>query len=54
MGFCFEEEAEQFLQMTPAVEEIITDSGIISLKYWLDVGQEEQTRRLMARIDDGP
>ena len=35
------------------VERAMVDSGIILLKYWLEVGQEEQTRRLEARIDDG-
>ena len=37
----------------PAVEKAIVDSGVILLKYWLEVSPEEQTRRLEARIDDG-
>ena len=37
----------------PLVEKAIVDSGIILLKYWLEVSPEEQTRRLEARIDDG-
>ena len=53
MGFCTEDQAARFLQMTPAAERAITDSGIILLKYWLEVSEEEQTRRLQARIDDG-
>ncbi len=53
MEFCSEEQAERFLQAVPLVERAIVDSGIILLKYWLEVGQEEQTRRLKARIDDG-
>ena len=53
MGFCTQEEAERFLALTPFVERAIVDSGIILLKYWLDVSPEEQTRRLEARIDDG-
>ena len=53
MGFCTEEEAKRFLQLTPRVENAIIESGIILLKYWLEVGSEEQTRRLEARIDDG-
>ena len=46
MGFCTEEQAKRFLQMVPPVEKAIVDSGIILLKYWLEVSEEEQTRRL--------
>ena len=53
MGFCSEEQAKRFLQMTPAVEKAIVDSGIILLKYWLEVSEAEQTRRLEGRIEDG-
>ena len=53
MGFCTEEQAKTFLKGVPLVEHAIIDSGIILLKYWLEVGQEEQTRRLEQRIDDG-
>src|SRR5438132_6379980 len=53
MGFCTEEQVKRFLQMTPPVERAIVESGIILLKYWLEVSPEEQTRRLEARIDDG-
>ncbi len=53
MGFCTEDQAKRFLQMIPGVEKAIVDSGIILLKYWLEVSPEEQTRRLEARIDDG-
>ena len=53
MGFCTEEQAKRFLQMAPPVEKTIVDTGIILLKYWLEVSPEEQTRRLEARIDDG-
>ena len=53
MGFCTQEEAARFLQLVPFVEQAIVDSGVILLKYWLEVSQEEQTRRLNARIDDG-
>jgi polyphosphate kinase len=38
--------------MVPGVEQAMVDSGIILLKYWLEVGEEEQTRRLQSRIDD--
>ena len=38
--------------MAPEAERAMVESGIIVLKYWLEVGQEEQTRRLTARMDD--
>src|SRR6185436_9619779 len=53
MGFCTEKQARQFLRMAPLVEKAIVASGIILLKYWLEVSPEEQTRRLQSRIDDG-
>jgi polyphosphate kinase 2 len=53
MGFCSEEAVERFLELTPLVEKTIVESGIVLLKYWLEVSPEEQTRRLEARIDDG-
>jgi polyphosphate kinase len=53
MGFCSEDQVERFLTLTPATERAIVDSGIILVKYWLEVSEEEQTRRLKARIDDG-
>jgi polyphosphate kinase len=53
MGFCSEEQARRFLQMAPTAEKVMVESGIILLKYWLEVSEEEQTRRLTARIDDG-
>jgi len=53
MGFCPEEQVKRFLQMVPPAEKVIIESGIILLKYWLEVSEEEQTRRLAARIDDG-
>jgi len=52
MGFCNEEHVEKFLKMTPPVEKAIIDSGVILIKYWLEVSEEEQTRRLEDRIDD--
>ena len=53
MGFCSEKEAVNFLEDVPLVEHAIVDSGIILLKYWLEVSEEEQSRRLAARIHDG-
>jgi polyphosphate kinase 2 len=52
MGFCTPEESERFLQMVPGVERAMVDSGILLLKYWLEVGPDEQTRRLESRIND--
>jgi polyphosphate kinase 2 len=53
LGFCTEDQARRFLAMAPATEKAIVDSGIILVKYWLEVSAKEQTRRLEARIDDG-
>ena len=53
MGFCPEESVKRFLQLVPAFEKVMVESGIILLKYWLEVSMQEQTRRLEARIDDG-
>jgi polyphosphate kinase len=52
MGFCTPQETERFLELLPAVEKAMTDSGILLLKYWLEVSADEQTRRLKSRIDD--
>jgi polyphosphate kinase 2 len=52
MGFCSEEEAMRFLRLVPLVERAMVDSGIVLLKYWLEVGQEEQTKRIESRIND--
>jgi len=52
MGFCTPEESRRFLEMVPATEKAIVDSGIILIKYWLEVSAAEQTRRLESRIDD--
>jgi polyphosphate kinase len=53
MGFCNSEQAKGFLAATPGVEKAIVSSGVILLKYWLEVSPEEQTRRLEERINDG-
>jgi polyphosphate kinase 2 len=52
MGFCPPEQVHRFLEMAPQVEKAMVDSGIILIKYWLEVGADEQTRRLESRIDD--
>ncbi len=53
MGFCTEEQAKQFLKVAPLFEKLMVNSGIILLKYWLEVSPDEQTRRLVSRVDDG-
>ncbi len=53
MGFCSDEHARDFLKVLPGMEHSIVASGIILIKYWLEVSEEEQTKRLQARIDDG-
>lgn len=52
MGFCTEAQAVKFLDTIPAMEKAIVESGVILLKYWLEVSQEEQTRRIEQRIQD--
>jgi polyphosphate kinase 2 (PPK2 family) len=52
MGFCSEAEHRQFLALCPPVEKHVASTGIILIKLWLEVGQEEQERRFRARIDD--
>ena len=53
MGFCTEEQTKRFLELAPLFEKNMVESGIVLLKYWLEVSPEEQTRRLEGRIDDG-
>jgi polyphosphate kinase 2 len=52
MGFSSEDAVRKFLREAPLVEKAIVDSGVILLKYWLEVSEAEQTRRLSSRIDD--
>ena len=52
MGFCSDEQYEHFLKLAPAIEREIVNNGIILLKYFLDVSQDEQRRRFEARIED--
>ena len=52
MGFCTPEQTERFLLLAPAIEREMIHSGIILVKYWLEVSPEEQGRRLESRIDD--
>jgi len=52
MGFCTDTQLKEFLEHVAGVEKAMVDSGIILLKYWLEVGQQEQTRRIEGRIND--
>jgi len=53
MGFCPDERVKRFLELAPPFEKLMIESGIILLKYWLEVSEPEQTRRMAGRIDDG-
>jgi polyphosphate kinase 2 len=53
LGFCRKDEVKEFLKGAPLVERAIVESGIILVKYWLEVSPEEQTKRLQARVKDG-
>ncbi len=52
MGFCTEEEYREFLRSCPEFERMLVRSGIILIKYWFSVSDEEQEHRFQARIDD--
>lgn len=53
MGFCSAEQVQKFLDNAPLMERSMVESGIILLKYWLEVSPEEQERRLKDRVNDG-
>jgi polyphosphate kinase 2 len=52
MGFCTDEEYQRFLDRCPAVERYIVEGGIQLIKYWLEVSNEEQEKRFLARINE--
>jgi len=52
MGFCDEDQYKRFLKLTPMFERHLIESGIHLIKFWLEVGNDEQERRFLARIDD--
>jgi polyphosphate kinase 2 len=52
LGFCTQAQTDRFLEQVPGVEKAMVDSGIMLVKYWLEVSADEQTRRLESRIDD--
>ncbi|MNZ44171.1 Polyphosphate kinase 2 [compost metagenome] len=53
MGFCTDEQVQNFLDLAPGFERLMVNSGVLLLKYWLEVSPQEQTRRLTQRITDG-
>lgn len=52
MGFCTPEQHEKFLERCPEIEQYMVDGGIQLIKFWLEVGDDEQGRRFEARIND--
>jgi len=52
MGFCTKQQYREFLEQAPVFERMIVDDGILLLKYWLAVDQEEQEARFTERVDD--
>jgi polyphosphate kinase len=52
MGFCTEEEYQEFMRSAPSFERLLMRSGLILIKYWLSISDEEQERRFKARIED--
>jgi polyphosphate kinase 2 len=52
MGFCSDAECRRFLEICPRIEHWLIDSGIQLIKYWFEVGMEEQTRRFEERMTD--
>ena len=52
MDFCTKEQYQRFVELCPKFESHIVNSGIILIKFWLEVGKEEQQRRFEARIED--
>lgn len=52
MGFCTEKESREFLEVIPFMEKAIINSGVILIKYWLEVNMEEQEKRMKSRMTD--
>ena len=52
MGFCTPKEHQRFLEMCPQIEKFIIDGGILLIKLWMEVGNDEQKRRFEARATD--
>ena len=52
MGFCTPQEHKRFLELCPQIEKFIVEGGIILIKLWMEVGNDEQKRRFEARVQD--
>ena len=52
MGFCTPEQVEEFFRSVPEFEKMLIRSGIILIKYWFSVSDEEQEKRFQQRMDD--
>lgn len=52
MGYCTDEQYQRFLRQAPIVEQLLIDEGIILIKYWFSVSDEEQQARFIARLED--
>jgi polyphosphate kinase len=52
MGFCSEEEYQEFMRSCPEFERMLVRSGIVLVKYWFSISDEEQERRFQARLED--
>jgi polyphosphate kinase 2 len=52
MGFCTDEQYQRFLRDCPSFEKYVVDGGILLIKFWLEVGKQEQQRRFEARVED--
>jgi polyphosphate kinase 2 len=52
MGFCTKQQHRRFLELCPVLEKYIAQSGIVLIKFWLEVSNEEQGRRFKKRIED--
>ena len=52
MGFCSSKERNRFLELCPKIEKFMVDGGVILIKLWMEVGNDEQKERFTARIED--
>jgi polyphosphate kinase 2 (PPK2 family) len=52
MGFCTAKQRQRFLELCPAFEKYVVDGGVMLIKFWLEVSNQEQERRFEARIED--
>ena len=52
MGFCSDKQHKRFLELCPQIEKFLVDGGVILIKLWLEVSNDEQKKRFEARIED--